>query len=77
MEHLDEIQQASESPRNRVQPLGTWIGPLRVYQLGQVTVGEVAVAKTSWVILHGDVAGGEVAKAQEVAGALDVAFLLR
>lgn len=77
VEHLDKIQQAAKAPRNRVEPLRTGIGPLRVYQLGQVTVGEVAVAETSWVVLHGDVAGGEVAEAQEVAGALDVALLLR
>lgn len=77
VEHLDKVQQAAEAPGNRVEPLGTRIGPLRVHQLGQVTVGEVAVAEACWVILHGDVAGGEVAEAQEVAGALDVALLLR
>lgn len=77
LSHLNEVQQASEAPGNRVEPFGAGIGPLWVNKLGEVAVCEVAVSEAWWEILLGDVASREVAKAQEVAGSFDVALLLR
>lgn len=75
--HLDEIEQTSETPRHRVEPLRPGIRPSWVNKLSQVTVGEVAAATTTWwVVLLGDVAGGEMTNAEEVTGPLDVALLL-
>lgn len=77
MFHLDKIKQTSEAPRHRVEPLRPGVWPAGVNQLSQVSVGEVAAATTAhWVVLLGDVAGGEVTNAKEVTGALDVALLL-
>lgn len=44
--HLDKIEQTSETPRHRVEPLRPGVRPLGVNQLSQVTVGEVAAATT-------------------------------
>lgn len=74
--YLDKVQQAAETPRDWVEPLWAGIGPVRVHQLSQVTVCEVAVPLAWWVILLGDVAGSEMANAQEVTGAPDEALLL-
>ena len=75
--YLHKVQQASEAPGNRVEPLWSRIRPLRVNQLSQVAVWEVAVSEAWWVILHGDVASGEMSEAQKVTGSLDVTLLLR
>lgn len=75
--YLHKVQQASEAPGNRVEPLWSRIRPLRVNQLSQVAIWEVAVSEAWWVILHGDVASGEMSEAQKVAGSLDVTLLLR
>lgn len=75
--HLDKIEQTSETPRHRVQPLWPRVRPSGVYQLSQVAVSEVAAATTTWwVVLLGDVACGEMTDAKEVTGPLDVALLL-
>lgn len=75
--HLDKIEQTSETPGHRIEPLWPRVRPSWVNQLSQVTVSEVAAATTAWwVVLLGDVAGGEMTDAEEVAGPLDVALLL-
>lgn len=74
--YLDKVQQPAESPGDRVEPLRARVGPARVHQLGQVAVGEVAAPAVGGEVLLSDVARGEVAHAQEVTGAPDVALLL-
>ena len=74
--YLHEIEQSTEPPGDRVQPLGPRVGPAWVHQLGEVTVGEVGGSSSGRVVLLRDVAGSEVADAQKVAGTLDVALLL-
>lgn len=75
--HLHKVEQAPETPGHRIEPLRTRVRPAGVHQLGQVAVGEVAAAAAAgWNVLLGDVAGGVVADAEEVAGAFDVALLL-
>lgn len=75
--HLDKVQHPSETPGHRVEPFWPRVRPSRINQLSQVTVGEVAVATAAWwVVFLGDVAGGEMANAQEVTGPFDVTFFL-
>lgn len=75
--YLDKFQQAPEAPGDRIEPFRARIRPLWIDQLGEVAVHKVAVSHAWWVILLGDVAGGKMAKAQEITGSLDVTFLLR
>lgn len=43
--YLDKVQQASEAPRNRIEPFGAGIRPFWVNQLSEVTICEVAVSE--------------------------------
>ena len=75
--HLDKVEQASEPPGHGVEPLGAGVRPAGVHQLSQVPVGEEAGPPPArWVVLLGDVTGGEVTDAQEVTSTLNVALLL-
>lgn len=75
--YLHKVQQPPEPPGNRVEPLRTRVGPLRVHQLRQVPICKVTVPEPGRVVLLGDVAGGVMSEAQEVDGSSDVALLLR
>lgn len=75
--YLNKVQQAPEAPGNRIEPFRAGIRPLRVNKLSKVPICKVAVPEARWVVLLGDVASGEVAQTQEVAGSLEVTLLLR